>query len=192
MLSITRDTFPDAGMAIASSIELLPVAQASCDKLYVRSLLACAASLKTVSCPMITYGDENYDWPEPDAEWSSFGHRQDLMLDSEKTAGSLPGHVPRGIFFHAGAYEGFTLLYGNDRFYAIIGYTRESLRSRLRGNANGCIHPDDLPEVRNAIAGALSRVSLRLLVMRVITGAGRTKYCQASCEFSPRRRARPL
>ncbi len=192
LLSITRATFLDADMAIASGIDTLPATEASCDKLYARSLLACAASLKTASCPMITYGDENYDWPEPDAERSSSGHRQELMLDVEKQL-ALYRVMSHGGVFSVLADEGFTLLYGNDRLYSIIGYTRESLRSHLGGKCSGCIHPDDLPEVRNAIAGALSKgEACASWIMRVITGAGRTKYVQASCEFSPRAEGAPI
>ena len=78
----------------------------------------------------------------------------------------------------------FTLLYGNDRFYAIFGYTHQSLR-HLHDNACArIIHPDDLPDVRRTLDEALASGMPRAeWIMRMLTARGEVRYVQTTCEF---------
>ena len=45
-----------------------------------------------------------------------------------------------GGLFKARMDEGFTLLYANDSYYAIHGYTRGQLEQEMHGQAGGLVH----------------------------------------------------
>ena len=49
-----------------------------------------------------------------------------------------------GGLFKARMDEGFTLLYANDSYYAIHGYTRGQLEQEMHGQAVGLVPPEDV------------------------------------------------
>ncbi|MDO5562289.1 MAG: diguanylate cyclase, partial [Synergistaceae bacterium] len=80
--------------------------------------------------------------------------------------------------------EDYTLLYGNDRFYSIIGYTRESMAERLNNKCSLYFHNDSLTATREVINSAISSGrNGETLTVKIISGDGKTKYTQTSGEF---------
>ena len=81
------------------------------------------------------------------------------------------------------ADEDYTLLYGNDRYYAILGYTRESMAMRLNNKCALYIHPEDLPDTRERIRSAIaSGQNIGTWNFRIITASGEIKHIQTSGE----------
>lgn len=81
---------------------------------------------------------------------------------------------------NVGVYEvllddNFSLLYGNDRYYKIHGYTKEEMAELLQNKCSRYIHPDDLPNVYDLLRTAAlgSRIEL---IMRIITRDKAVKY----------------
>ena len=61
-----------------------------------------------------------------------------------------------GGLFKARMDEGFTLLYANDSYYAIHGYTRGQLEQEMHGQAVGLVHPEDVAWVSEHLRRALA------------------------------------
>ena len=81
----------------------------------------------------------------------------------------------------------FTLLYGNDIFYSVHGYTKESMAERLDNQCARYMHPDDLPLVRRAIAEAQAAGEMHVQwKMRVITEAGDIRWLLVTGTFEYR------
>ncbi len=77
--------------------------------------------------------------------------------------------------------EVFTLVYGNDRYYDIIEQTAEDLQSSLNNRSSEYIYPQDLPYVRETIAGALERKERYMeWEMRIVTGRGNIRHILCS------------
>lgn len=80
--------------------------------------------------------------------------------------------------------EYFTLLYGNENYYAIHEYTRESMAERINNHSCEYIHPDDLPIVKDTVNKALAAgINYAEWVMRIITGKGNVRYILCSGIF---------
>ncbi|UDN61337.1 PAS domain-containing hybrid sensor histidine kinase/response regulator [Clostridioides sp. ES-W-0016-02] len=80
--------------------------------------------------------------------------------------------------------ENFTLLYGNDKYYKIHEYTKESMLERIHNHCSEYVHPYDLPIVHEIIHTALnSGKDYVEWDMRVITGNGNIRYILCSGVF---------
>ena len=80
--------------------------------------------------------------------------------------------------------EYFSLLYGNDKYYKIHEYTKESMRTRLHNHCLEYVHPDDLAIVQQTISSTLERgEQYAEWVMRVITGKNNIRYILCSGVF---------
>ena len=81
--------------------------------------------------------------------------------------------------------DDFTLLYGNDRYYSITGYTRETMAERLQDKCRFQIHPDGMEATCDAIRSAvLSGRRNVTLTIKILAGDSRVKYIQISGEFA--------
>ena len=81
----------------------------------------------------------------------------------------------------------FTLLYGNDRFFQMLGYTPESFKEKLKNSCLGYVHPDDRAMVAEKVRRAIEHDGeYTQWIMRVITGSGGIRYVQATGIFSKR------
>ncbi|MDD3253082.1 MAG: response regulator [Lachnospiraceae bacterium] len=81
--------------------------------------------------------------------------------------------------------EYFTLLYGNDKYFHMHGYTKESMAARLHNHCVEYVHPEDLPAVMQTINDTLAAGrDYAEWVMRVITGTGVIRYILCSGLFS--------
>ncbi|MEA4912480.1 MAG: response regulator [Oscillospiraceae bacterium] len=73
--------------------------------------------------------------------------------------------------------ENYTLLYGNDRFYQMIGYKKERFFKELGGSCLAYVIPEDQAMVRAAVRTAQRRKDdYTELVMRIRTGDGALRY----------------
>lgn len=93
----------------------------------------------------------------------------------------------RGGAFLVRIDEEFTLLYGNDIFYSVHGYTQESMAERLDNKCARYVHPDDLPGVRRVIDEARSAGETTVQwEMRVITAQGDIRWLLVTGTFEYR------
>ncbi|MDD3277576.1 MAG: response regulator [Lachnospiraceae bacterium] len=80
--------------------------------------------------------------------------------------------------------EYFTLLYGNDQYYRIHEYTRESMAARIHNHCSEYVHHEDLPMVMQTVHDTLAAgLDYAEWVMRVITGNGNIRYILCSGIF---------
>ncbi|MDD3746315.1 MAG: response regulator [Anaerostipes sp.] len=80
--------------------------------------------------------------------------------------------------------EYFTLLYGNDQYFSIHEYTRESMAERIHNHCTEYVHPEDLPMVMQTVNDTLAAgEDYAEWVMRVITGKGNLRYILCSGKF---------
>lgn len=63
----------------------------------------------------------------------------------------------RGGTFQIRMDEDFTLLYGNDIFYQILGYTKEAMKEKLENKGKRNIHPGDTERVVQMIQEAIRK-----------------------------------
>ncbi len=99
-------------------------------------------------------------------------YRQQLELYRSMEAGGA---------FTMALDEGLTLVYGNDRFYQILGYTKQELREKTGDHCARVIHPADLDEVRARMSAVLEAGgAYASWDMRVIDGTGKLKYLMMS------------
>ena len=82
-------------------------------------------------------GDERHHGPPGDG--------RQLEIPGQK----IPGGVCEVAFD-----EDFTLLYGNEGFYAMYGYTPAEMREELGNRLILAIHPEDVPHIRQEVAEA--------------------------------------
>lgn len=81
--------------------------------------------------------------------------------------------------------EYFTLLYGNDKYYNIHEYTKESMAERIHNHCCEYVHPEDFPMVTQVVNDTLAAGDdYAEWVMRVITGKGNTRYILCSGIFT--------
>ena len=86
-----------------------------------------------------------------------------------------------GGLFKARMDEGFTLLYANDSYYAIHGYTRGQLEQEMHGQAVGLVHPEDVAWVSEHLRRGPSPLSTG-------SSAGTERWCGfSSAPGCPRR-----
>lgn len=80
--------------------------------------------------------------------------------------------------------EHFTLLYGNDKYYQMHEYTKESMQERIQNHCAKYVHPDDLGMVKKVIDDTIANgESSAQWVMRVITGNDNIRYTLCSGIF---------
>ncbi|MDD2971748.1 MAG: response regulator [Lachnospiraceae bacterium] len=81
--------------------------------------------------------------------------------------------------------EHFTLLYGNDMYYQMHEYTKESMAARIHNHCSEYVHPEDFPRVMETINDTLNAGhDYAEWVMRVITGNGNIRYILCSGIFT--------
>ena len=77
---------------------------------------------------------------------------------------------PIGGIFRARMDHGFTLIYANDYYYAVHGFTREGLRNQFGNKTIHLVHPEDIDrldeQLRNTIEQGKETVSLEYRVVR--------------------------
>lgn len=77
---------------------------------------------------------------------------------------------PIGGIFRARMDHGFTLIYANDYYYALHGFTREGLRNQFGNKTIHLVHPEDIDrldeQLRNTIEQGKETVSLEYRVVR--------------------------
>lgn len=138
----------------------------------------------------------------PDGEYAPVKASFQLLRDMEgKPYYAIGIREPRSVSMELALYrtlnesgvysvlmdDGFTILYGNDRYYTILGYTRESLAKRLGNQGRRFIHPDDVQMVRGKVDAAISSGKRHeTWIMRVITESGDVRYTQTGGEFVKR------
>ena len=109
---------------------------------------------------------------------SSF-NKNDFMHELELYRASRLGGV-----FTVAVDKYFALLYGNDQYYSIHEYTKESMAARLHNHCSEYVHPEDLPMVMQTVNDTLSAGrDYAEWVMRVITGKGNIRYILCSGIF---------
>ncbi|SHK21320.1 response regulator [Hespellia stercorisuis] len=90
-----------------------------------------------------------------------------------------------GGVFTVAVDEYFTLLYGNDKYYNIHEYTKESMADRIHNHCSEYVHPEDLPMVIQTVNDTLAAGNdYAEWVMRVITGKGNIRYILCSGIFT--------
>ncbi|MFA6624364.1 MAG: PAS domain-containing protein, partial [Bacilli bacterium] len=71
----------------------------------------------------------------------------------------------------------FTLLYGNDRFYKMHEYTKESFQEKLNNQCYKDIYPDDIAHVEKLLSETLDKGRTYLeWTMRIITGKNNIRH----------------
>ncbi|MEA5020378.1 MAG: PAS domain S-box protein [Gordonibacter sp.] len=82
-----------------------------------------------------------------------------------------------GGVFSVAIDEYFTLLYGNDKYYNLHGYTKESMRKLIGNRCCEYMHPDDLLQVRSLIDKALLEGRSKIeWTMRITTPKGNLRF----------------
>ena len=79
--------------------------------------------------------------------------------------------------------EGRTLLYGNDRYYAIHGYTPEGMRAALNNQCARYVAEEDRERVHELLVNAQRAAQDPRWTMRIITGDGQTKTLLVAARF---------
>lgn len=98
-----------------------------------------------------------------DANGSVAGHiavMSDISALREMDASlkSLADNIPGGVC-EVAFDDDFTLLYGNEGFFSMYGYTPEEMRTELGNRLTPSIHPDDVPRIRKTVSEALEKNS---------------------------------
>lgn len=78
------------------------------------------------------------------------------LREMDNSLKSLAGKIPGGVC-EVALDEDFTLLYGNEGFYAMYGYTPAEMREELGNRLVLAIHPEDVPHIRREVADALEQ-----------------------------------
>lgn len=82
-----------------------------------------------------------------------------------------------GGVFSVAVDEYFTLLYGNDKYYNLHEYTKESMQQLIGNHCCEYIYPDDLSLVRNLVDEALREGRSEIeWTMRIITSKGKVRF----------------
>ncbi|MEG1914667.1 MAG: response regulator [Acidaminococcaceae bacterium] len=91
----------------------------------------------------------------------------------------------RGGVFIIQLNEDFTLLYGNENYYNICGYSVAGMKERINNRGVECVYKDDLPRVRKLCADGLATGKKNIeWEMRMQTGDGQVKTVLVNCLFS--------
>ncbi|MEA4853941.1 MAG: EAL domain-containing protein [Christensenella sp.] len=140
---------------------------------------------------IVTIGENGMEYPgracyqllkdSQNKPYYAIGTTVPLMKEQEL---ELYRTMEHGGVFSVRIDEDFTLIYGNDRYYAIHGYTRKSMLVKLANKCKAYIHPEDLPAVRIRINETLDEgKTTAMWFMRIITEDGEIKHTQVSGEF---------
>ncbi|MCI2058073.1 MAG: PAS domain-containing protein [Oscillibacter sp.] len=98
------------------------------------------------------------------------------QADLEKQLALYRTSKQSGVFTVA-VDEGFTHLYGNDKFYSMLEYTRESMAERLHNRSIEYVHPRDRDLTAQTVNAALEQGKTYLeWEMRIVTGTGKLRY----------------
>ncbi len=75
----------------------------------------------------------------------------------------------------------FSLLYGNDKYYQLHEYTKESMAERIGSRCADYVHPDDLGNVQKSIREALEDGKRDVMwIMRIVTGNGAIRHIKTT------------
>lgn len=95
-------------------------------------------------------------------------YRKQLLLYRTSKSGGV---------FSAIIDDGFTLLYGNDKYYEIHEYTQKEIQEELKNKCINYIFPDDVPKARAILQQAIRAGDSYIdFIMRTITRTGKLKY----------------
>lgn len=95
--------------------------------------------------------------------------RIDAELQSEEIR-RLVDTAPGGVFSVA-LDDDLTLLYGNDKYYQMHEYTKESMAEKIGNRCAAYVHPDDLAMVKRTLFDALTSAKHEAVwEMRIVTG----------------------
>lgn len=90
--------------------------------------------------------------------------------------------VSPGSAYQLTAHAPYHILYANDRFYEVRGYTRAQVKKELNNNAIGFFHPDDLKEIENNLEELFSRKnSSTVFTTRVVCRDGSIRWALSGC-----------
>ncbi len=81
-----------------------------------------------------------------------------VIREMDASLKSLAANIPGGVC-EVAFDDDFTLLYGNEGFFAMYGYTPEQMHEELGNRLLPAIHPDDVPYIRKAVSDALEKNS---------------------------------
>ncbi|MDD3360126.1 MAG: response regulator [Hespellia sp.] len=108
-------------------------------------------------------------------QWNESEYQHELELYRASRLGGV---------FTVAVDEYFTLLYGNDKYYQMHEYTKESMAERIHNHCSEYVHPEDLPAVMQTVDDTLAAGrNYAEWVMRVITGNGNIRYILCSGLF---------
>lgn len=90
-----------------------------------------------------------------------------------------------GGLFKARMDQGFTVLYANDCYYQLHGYTRQQFFQQFQNQASHLVHPDDLSMVSRKIADAIQKKQESLVLeYRILRGDGKIAWLQANAALT--------
>lgn len=86
-----------------------------------------------------------------------------------------------GGLFKARMSEGFPVLYANEQYYQLHGYTKEELHEKFQDRVEALVYPDDIEEIIRKITRAIEEKQESLMLeYRIIRGDGKIAWLQAS------------
>lgn len=92
-----------------------------------------------------------------------------------------------GGIFKAQMDHQFTLIYANDQYYALHGFSREQLRSDLNNGTVHLVHPDDLGWINRRLRQAVDRGDETVsFAYRIVQPTGEIRWLHMSGTFSRR------
>ena len=119
---------------------------------------------------------------ENGSPYSAVGIAEPVFMGQNELA--LYHTLVEGGVFSALADDSFTLLYGNDRFFALYGITKEAMFAEKGRSYAANIFKEDLARVRGTVQKAIAADKPSVNIdMRIVTAEGRLKYTQVFAEF---------
>ena len=95
---------------------------------------------------------------------------------------------PMGGIFRARMDRDFTLIYANDHYYALHGFTREKLRNEFNNRTIQLVHPADIPWIEQRLRKAVEqREQTVSLEYRVVRPDGKTVWLLMNGSLSEHR-----
>lgn len=81
---------------------------------------------------------------------------QEEINEKARALEQLTNSIPGGVC-EVAMDEAFTLLFGNEPFYSLYGYTPQQMAEELQNQLSLAIHPDDIVHIRTAIQNAFDQ-----------------------------------
>lgn len=139
-----------------------------------------------VRCSAETITDENGEIVNVIGCFHDIQLEKTVSMKTNDTADLLSSAIelmPGGVFKAKGDGD-FTLLYANESFYKMRGYTKVEFEQYNKNKAINCIHPDDVEYVRGELKKALAQKKDSLkLETRIVTPSGKAEYDLIKCKI---------